>query len=125
MQLLQRLVRKGILTPEVLPRVTEAHAAAPNRPLHEVLIDRGFAKEEDVFAALADEFGMELVDLTKVQVDPEILKAIPLKIVHRHTIMPLSRNNGTLTVATGDPFNVNALDELQMLTGMQVQPVLA
>jgi type II secretion system protein E len=125
MQLLQRLVRKGILSQEILPRVTEAHTAAPTRALHEVLIERGFAKEDDVLSALADEFGMELVDLTKLQIDPEILKAIPLKIVHRHTLMPLSRNNGTLTVATGDPFNVNALDELQMVTGMQVQAVLA
>jgi general secretion pathway protein E/type IV pilus assembly protein PilB len=125
MQLLQRLVRKGVLTQEVLPRVTEAHGATPNRPLHEVLIERGFAKEEDVLSALADEFGMDLVDLTKIHVDPDILKAVPLKIVHRHTLMPLARNNGTLTVATGDPFNVNALDELQMLSGLAVQPVLA
>ena len=125
MQLLQRLVRKGILSSEILPRITEAHAAAANRPLHEVLIDRGFAKEEDVLAALAEEFGMDLVDLTKITVDPEMLKSVPLKIVHRHTLMPLSRLNGTLTVATGDPFNVNALDELQMLTGLHVQPVLA
>ncbi len=125
MQLLQRLVRKGILAQDILPRVTEAHAAAPNRPLHEVLIERGFAKEEDVLAALADEFGMELVDLTKMDVEADVLKSIPLKIVHRHTLMPLSRKNGTLTVATGDPFNVNALDELQMLTGLQITPVLA
>jgi general secretion pathway protein E/type IV pilus assembly protein PilB len=125
MQLLQRLVRKGVLTQEVLPRVTEAHAITPNRPLHEVLIERGFAKEEDVLSALADEFGMELVDLTKIDIEAEVLRSVPLKIVHRHTLMPLSRQNGTLTVATGDPFNVNALDELQMLTGMQIQPVLA
>jgi general secretion pathway protein E/type IV pilus assembly protein PilB len=125
MQLLQRLVRKGVLAQDILPRVTEAHTSAADRPLHEVLIERGFAKEEDVLAALADEFGMDLVDLTKLQVDPELLKSVPLKIVHRHTLMPLARNNGTLTVATGDPFNVNALDELQMVTGMQVQPVLA
>jgi general secretion pathway protein E/type IV pilus assembly protein PilB len=39
--------------------------------------------------------------------------------------MPLSRNNGTLVVATGDPFDVYALDELQTLTGLQVQSVLA
>ena len=39
--------------------------------------------------------------------------------------MPLSRENGTLVVATGDPFDVYALDELQTLTGLHVQPVLA
>ena len=43
-----------------------------------------FAKEEEVLAALAEEFGMELVDLTDVKVEPETLHAsMPLKLVHR------------------------------------------
>src|SRR2546421_8015218 len=117
MQLAQRLVKRGALPVGELARVAEAQAATPTKPLHELLIERGFAKEEDVLAALADEFGMELVDLTQVTVEPETLKAMPLKLVHRRTLMPLSRNNGTLVVATGDPYDVYALDELQMLTG--------
>jgi general secretion pathway protein E/type IV pilus assembly protein PilB len=108
-----------------LPRIAEAQAAEPSRPLHELLIERGFAKEEDVLSALAEELGMDLVDLTKVTIDPETLQAMPLKLVHRRTLMPLARENGTLTVATGDPFDVYALDELQTLTGLQVVPVLA
>ena len=68
---------------------------------------------------------MELVDLTQVTVEPSTLQAMPLKLVHRRSLMPLWRNNGTLVVATGDPYDVYALDELQMLTGLQIQPVLA
>jgi len=63
--------------------------------------------------------------LTKVTVEPDILKAMPLKLVHRRSLMPLSRENGTLVVATGDPFDVYSLDELQTLTGLQIHPVLA
>src|SRR5207247_10230017 len=81
--------------------------------------------EEDVLPVLAEELGMDLVDLTDYHVDADTLKAMPLKLVHRRTLMPLSRQNGTLVVATGDPFDINSLDELQMLTGLQVQPVLA
>jgi general secretion pathway protein E/type IV pilus assembly protein PilB len=125
MQLAQRLLKKGILTPAALAQVAELHAATPDRPLHLFLVERGFAKAEDVFAALADEFGMELRDLSNVHVDSETLKAMPLKLVHRRTLMPLERDNGTLIVATGDPFDVYALDELQTLTGLQIQPVLA
>jgi general secretion pathway protein E/type IV pilus assembly protein PilB len=125
MQLAQRLVKKGLLKADDLPRFAEAQAAAPSKPPHELLIEKGFAKEEDVLTALAEEFGMELVDLTKVTVDPETLQAMPLKLVHRRTLMPLSRSNGTLVVATGDPFDVYSLDELQTLTGLHVQPVLA
>jgi type II secretory ATPase GspE/PulE/Tfp pilus assembly ATPase PilB-like protein len=125
MQLVQRLIRRGVIPAADLARISEAHFAAPTKPLHELLIERGFAKEDDVLAALAEEFGMELVDLTQVTVEPETLKAMPLKLVHRRTLMPLSRNNGTLTVATGDPYDVYALDELQMLTGLTIHPVLA
>ena len=125
MQLAQRLVRRGVLKPDDLARIAEVRALTPSRPLHEILIEKNFAKEEDVLAALAEEFGMELVDLTDIKVDPDVMKAMPLKLVHRRTIMPLKRDNGTLVVATGDPFDVYALDELAMLTGMQVHPVLA
>jgi type II secretion system protein E len=125
MQLVQRLVQKGILSESDLSRVVEAQLVAPAKPLHELLIERGFAKELDVLAALAEELGLQLADLTNVTVEPETLAAMPLKLVHRRTLMPLSRLNGTLVVATGDPFDVNALDELQSITGLVVQPVLA
>jgi general secretion pathway protein E/type IV pilus assembly protein PilB len=125
MQIVQRLVQKGVLAEGDLVRVEEARAAAPGTPLHELLIERGFAKEEEVLPLLAEEFGMELADLTNVTIEPETLKAVPIGLVHRHTLMPLSRDNGTLVVATGNPFDVYALDELQTLTGLQVQPVLA
>lgn len=125
MQLVQRLIRKGILTAADLPRINEAHAASHGKALHEMLVERGFAREEDVLTVLADEFGMELVDLANIKVDPETLKLMPLKMVHSRTLMPIERRNGTLVVATGDPYDVYALDELQMLTGLPIQPVLA
>src|SRR4051794_37780013 len=106
MQLAQYLVRKGLLAETDLPRVAEAEAAAITKPLHEILIEKGFVKEEDVLKALAEELGMELIDVTKVTVDPETLKNMPSKLVHRRTLMPLYRQNGTLVVATGDPFDV-------------------
>jgi general secretion pathway protein E/type IV pilus assembly protein PilB len=125
MQLAQRLVQKGALAASELPRIAEAQAATPSKPLHELLIERGFAKEEDVLPVLAEELGMDLVDLANVSVEPETLEAMPIKLVHRHSLMPLARLNGTLTVATGDPFDVNSLDELQTMTGLHIVPVLA
>src|SRR5262245_23408380 len=125
MQLVQRLVEKGLLAEADVARVHEAQAATPTKPIHEILIEKGFAKEDAVLPILADEFGMELVDLTKVTIAQETLDAMPAKMVHRHSLMPLARENGTLVVATGDPFDVYALDELSTLTGFLIQPVLA
>src|SRR5262245_2437868 len=125
MLLLKRLVADGVLKTADVQSICEAHAAVPGKSLLEVLIEKGYAREEDVMPRLADELGMELVDLAAVTVEPEVLRAMPLKLVHRRNLMPLSRDNGTLTVATGDPFDVNSLDELATLTGLKVHPVLA
>jgi type II secretion system protein E len=125
MQILQRLVKKGLLKATDVPRLAEMRGANNNRPLHELAVETGLCKEEDVLKTLAEEFGMEYVDLASAKVDSETIKNVPLKLVHRRTIMPLSRENGTLIVATGDPYDVNALDELHTLTGLHIQPVLA
>jgi general secretion pathway protein E/type IV pilus assembly protein PilB len=125
MQLAQSLAQKGQLNEADLPRIAEAHAANPDKPLHELLIEKGFAKEDHVLAALGEEFDMEVMDLTQTEVADETLASMPLKLVHRHNLMPIARENGTLVVATGDPFDIYALDELQTLTGLHVKSVLA
>jgi type II secretion system protein E len=125
MQLIQQLVRKGFIKEDDLPRVLEAEKSANGRPLHEILIEKGFAKEDDILQTVADDLGMEFVDLTKVTVDTASLAAMPAKLVHRHSLMPLHTENGTLVVATGNPYDVNSIDELQTVTGKQIQTVLA
>ncbi len=125
MHVARRLVRKGLVSAADLAKVAEAQENAPGKTLHVLLLERGLVKEEDVYAAMAEEFDMELVDLTQVKVEPDTLRSVPLKLVHRHNLFPLARDNGSLVVATGDPYAVNALDELQTVTGLKVRPVLA
>jgi len=125
MQLLQTLVTRGLLPEADGPRAAQAIKEAPNFPPHQVLIDKGFIKEQQLLPILAEEFGLELVDLAHTAITPDVLEAMPLRLVHRKNLMPIARNNGTLVVATGDPFDAYALDELHTLTGLHVMPVLA
>lgn len=125
MNLVRSLVQSGAMKDGDVGRLQDAISAAPNKPLHAVIIEGNFAKEEDVLPVLAEQFGMDLVDLANTTVDPDALRIMPSKIVHRRNLMPLSRSNGSLVVATGDPFDVYAIDELQTLTGLHVHPVLA
>ena len=124
MFLLQRLQEKGHLTEADARRATEAQAAEPNRPLHEILLEKGIGNELHVLATLAEEFGLEFVDLSHAHIEPDTLSVMPAKLVHRKGLLPVSRNNGTLVVATSNPYDVYALDELQTLTGLEIQPVL-
>ena len=125
MQLIDQLIQKGYFREEDRKALAEVQAAAPNKSTHRIIIDRGFAREDHVLGTLAEEFGMELVDLTKVTIDAENMKSMPMKLVHRKSIMPISRSNGTLTVATADPYDVYSLDEMQTLTGLRIHAVLA
>lgn len=125
MQLLQALTSHGVIAEADRARAAEAIAAAPDKPPHFTLIDRGFATEEAVMKVLAQQFGMDWVDLAETKVEAEALASLPHKLIHRKNLMPLARNNGTIVVATGDPYDAYALDELHTLTGLHVHPVLA
>jgi general secretion pathway protein E/type IV pilus assembly protein PilB len=125
MTLVQRLVLAGKLREGDSERAEQALLAASDRPPHEALVEQGFAREEDVLAELAGEFGLDVVDLTTESVDPEALSSVPLRLLHRRNLMPLRRQDGSLIVATGNPYDVYALDELQSATGLHVVPVLA
>jgi len=125
MDFLATLVTKGVLHSSDLPAIRQAQAEAPAKPLHMLILEKGWAKEEELLPVLADYFGMELIDLTKITIAPDTLRALPSKLVHRRSVLPVERQNGTLIVATGDPFDLYAVDELRTLTGLKVRPVLA
>src|SRR5262245_29621278 len=124
MSLLQTLVARGVLKEADEGRAADAVATATGHPPHLTLIEKGFVKEDALLPVLAEEFGLDFVDLTQATVEPDALKDVPLKLISRKNLMPLARQNGTLVVATGDPFDAYALDELQTLTGLHVRPVL-
>lgn len=123
--LLDKLREKGSLTDADYRRAEDALAAAPDRPVHELLIEKNLAKEDAVLQTLADVMGLELIDLAARNVPTDVLSLMPTKLVHRKNLMPIERRNGTLIVATGDPFDVYSLDELSTLTNLEVLPVLA
>lgn len=125
MTIVHRLVQTGKIREADAAKAEAVVASAGDRPPHELLVEHGYVKEDEVLAALAEEFGLDVVDLTQTVVAPETLKAMPLRLVHRRNLMPIARENGTLVVATGNPYDVYALDELQSITGLHVQPVLA
>lgn len=125
MNLIQVLVQKNVLKESDVPLLRDRLAGAGGRPFHLVLLEHGFAREEDLLPALAEQFGLEVVDLAKVHLAPDVLRVAPTKLVHRKGLLPISRDNGTLTVATADPLDVASLDEMQTLTGLKIRPVLA
>ena len=95
--------------------------------LDEVLVRLGYCSETAALQGLGKLYQFEVVDLTSpdLHIDVETLKQMPSKLVHRNKLIPLNRDNGAIRVATRDPFQIYAFDELRMITGLDVKPVLA
>ena len=123
-QLGQILIELGYITPEQLDVALEEHKRTP-KSLGRVLIDLGMIKEADLVRALAEQVGLEFVDLTDFPVDATSTVLLPEALARRYRALPIGERDGKLLVAMSDPANVYALDDIRTITGRDVQPVVA
>ena len=117
------LVQKGLIDQPTLSDLQQPNISGL-RP-DQLAIERGIVPEEKVLLAIGDEFGIDYVDLAKVEIDTNILKKFPTRFIHRERIFPIEYHNGSITVAVSDPLNLYPLDEIASVTNRQITPVLA
>jgi general secretion pathway protein E/type IV pilus assembly protein PilB len=89
------------------------------------VVDLGFVREDDALKAISADVGIEYLDLRNAEIDLNLLKSFPQKVIYRQVVFPIARQNGTLTIATSNPFDLYPLDEVSAATGLAVLPVLA
>jgi type II secretion system protein E len=124
MSITEMLLEKGLISPEQLAEALDLHKKEGLR-IDRALVQLGHVSEETLLGVMGEQLSIPTVDLTAVSIDVETLRSLPAKLVYRKHLVPVSRTNGTLTVATCDPFDLYAFDELQLLTGLEIKPVLA
>ena len=122
MEIGELLVTMGVISQDQLHLVQRQ---ANGRRFDQAVVEMGLATEEQVLQALATELGMRYVDLDTITIDRELLDRFPAREIFRHTLIPLSRRNGSVVVATSDPFDLEALDEVSSLSGFRLEPVLS
>lgn len=118
------LVERGLISTEQLEQAIAEQNHTGER-LDYVLVRLGYCTSADVLEAIGQQFAMPIVDLTSFDVKPDVLETLPRKLVFKQRCVPIERNNGTLRVATSDPFELTAFDELRLLTGLGIELVLA
>jgi general secretion pathway protein E/type IV pilus assembly protein PilB len=97
----------------------------PNERMEQCLVRLGFINERDFLELYGEQLSIPVVDLSEIEIDQELLKLAPSKLVHRDRVIPLDRHDGAIRVATNNPFNLYAFDELRMLMGAKIETVLA
>ena len=117
------LLKRGLLDERQLALARQAQGEGQR--LDEVAVEMGLITEEAALTALGAEMGLDYVDLSDAHVDLGLLKQFPTRLIYRQSLFPIERRNGTLVVATSDPFDLYSLDDLSVATGLNIEPVLA
>ncbi|NHT16258.1 ATPase, T2SS/T4P/T4SS family [Cellulomonas sp. IC4_254] len=118
------LVARGLVDGPALERAL-ARREESGRSLVQALLDERAVSEPVLLAALAEQAGLDFLDLDEHPIDPGVVQLLPEQLCRRHAILPVGRRGDAVLLATADPGNVVALDDAKALLGVPVVPVLA
>ncbi|MCZ6598121.1 MAG: ATPase, T2SS/T4P/T4SS family [Planctomycetota bacterium] len=120
-----RKIRRILIDAGLVTAEEWADARQSGAPVLDVLVQRGTTGESDVLEALGRVAGVPPVDLTRMIPDPSALEALPQETCLEHCVIPVAKNGDILTIAVADPFDVLLLDDLNILSGAKVRPILS
>ena len=119
---LQILLENGAIAAEQVEKArNDVAIAQKGMSVVDMLIEQGVMSEMDILAILASQLGMEMISLQGVDIPPEIRDMIPVDIARRYKVVPVYKVDSTLTVATSDPFDFDALDSLRYVLKCNVE----
>jgi type IV pilus assembly protein PilB len=118
------LIRKNIISAEQLKRAVDDQRSSNGR-LSTSLTKLGLINETDLTNFISKQYGMPTIDLDQFEVDEEIIKLLPEEMVLKHMILPVNRVGSTMVIATADPSNMFAIDDVKFLTGYNVEMVVS
>ncbi|HET9058307.1 MAG TPA: ATPase, T2SS/T4P/T4SS family, partial [Acidimicrobiales bacterium] len=118
------LVKSGIIT---IDQLGEALGRAKDRGVNlaRVLIEDRLLTEEQFVGTLAEQLGLDFVDLATYPVDASAARLVTETLARRYLALPIGWWEGRLIVAMADPSNVFAIDDIRALTGAEVRQVVA
>src|SRR5450759_4767133 len=99
--------------------------AERGQSLGRVLVELGMLTEAQLVSALAQQVGMNFVELSDYPVDRTAVSLVAAAVCRRHSVLPIGIENGSLILAMADPGNVVAVDDVRTLAHMPVKPVVA
>ncbi len=118
------LVKEKIINTEQLDQAIKLQKEASCR-LGTALVKLGFMTDEEVTNFLSKQYGVPAINLSYFEIDPAVVKLVPVETAKRYQILPLSRVGASLTIAMVDPTNVFAMDDIKFMTGFNIEPVVA
>lgn len=118
------LLELGLITQEQLKQALEFQSREKGR-LGSILIEHNFITERQLIDALRMQLGIEYIDLTKVDIAPEMSRYVPKNLAKRMSIVPVRSSKEQLFLAMADPLNFMAVEEAQRTSRKRIVPMIA
>ena len=121
------LVSKGIITQAQLERALELQKGT-GRKLGETLVEEAIVNDEVLAKALADQLGVDMVDPQNMTIPDDILNLVQPNVLKKNKLIPFEYapdNPNVIRVAMADPLDLAALDDISIITNLQVEPAIA
>ena len=119
-QLGELLVERGIITQDQL-KVAIEQQKKQGGLLGEVLVDLRFATETDIAQALTSQYGFPYLPLSNYEIDQEVIKSVPEHVCRQFCLIPIDKIGKSLTLAMSNPLNIQAAEDVELITGCAVQ----
>ena len=123
-RLQQILIDGKLITQEQLDRAMEIQKEKGGQ-LSQVMIDSGYISQQELMVSLSEHLGIPPINISKLNISEEVASLLSKQVCRSYLVVPISKMGNTLTVAMADPLNVFALDDLRLMTGMEIQPVIS
>lgn len=118
------LVKMGTITEENLGQALAIQKDS-RQPLGKILRSLGLVTEADLAKALASRLRLDYINLAESDVDRGAASLVEQKVLRKHGVLPLRIEDGRLIVAMSDPTNIHAFEDLRIISGYPVSPVVA
>jgi len=119
-QLGELLIERGIIGQQQLDKAL-AFQQEKGGLIGEILVDLGFAKEEDIAQALTAQYGFPYLPLGNYEINPEVANIVPGRVARQYLLIPIDKIGNNLTVAMSNPLNIQAIEDVELLSGCSVQ----
>lgn len=118
------LVEAGLISEEAVAQAIARQKETGHR-LGQTLVELGMVTPEQIAAALSAQLGIPYVRLADYTITPDLIQRIPERVARQHKLLPIEEVGGKFIVAVADPLDITALDDLQLMLGLDIEPVIA
>ena len=118
------LIRQGTISSDQLAEAARV-AKSSGKKVADTLSVLGYATGEEVMRAMAEEHGLDFVDLNEVVIPPSVVELVPESVARENAILPMAEEDGALTVIVSDPMDLDTFEKLRFILNRKVEIALA